>query len=87
MMNRTTEYYQELVKSLAKLPMEVEWAEFKVNNKEPERIARYISALSNVVTLCDRAYGYIVWGIRDDTHEIVGTDFEYRKAKKGNIYM
>lgn len=87
MMNRSTEYYQELVKSLAKLPIEVEWAEFKVNNKEPERIARYISALSNVVTLCDRAYGYIVWGIRDDTHEIVGTDFEYRKAKKGNMEL
>lgn len=41
-MNRSIEYYQELVKSLAALPTEVEWAEFKVNNKDPERIAKYI---------------------------------------------
>lgn len=59
---------------------EVEWAEFKVNNKDPERIAKYISAMSNEATLCDRAYGYIAWGITDDMHEIVGTEFEYRKA-------
>lgn len=84
-MDRSVEYYQELVKSLAALPAEVEWAEFKVNNKDPERIAKYISAISNEVTLCDRAYGYIVWGIKDDTHEIVGTEFEYRKARKGNM--
>ena len=86
-MNRSSEYYQELVKSLAALPTEVEWAEFKVNNKDPERIAKYISAMSNVATLYDRAYAYIVWGIQDDTHEIIGTDFEYRKAKKGNMEL
>lgn len=86
-MNRSIEYYQELVRSLAALPTEVEWSEFKVNNRDPERIAKYISAMSNVATLCDRAYGYIVWGIQDDTHEIVGTDFEYRKAKKGNMEL
>lgn len=86
-MNRSIEYCQELVKSLAALPTEVEWAEFKVNNKDPEKIAKYISAMSNVTTLYDRAYGYIVWGIKDDTHEIVGTDFEYRKAKKGNMEL
>lgn len=86
-MNRSIEYYQELVRSLSTLPTEVEWAEFKVNNKDPERIARYISAVSNVAALLDRPYGYIVWGIKDDTHEIVGTDFEYRKARKGNMEL
>ena len=86
-MNRSAEYYHELVKSLSALPAEVEWAEFKVNNRDPVRIAKYISAMSNVATLYDRAYGYIVWGIQDDTHEIVGTDFEYRKAKKGNMEL
>lgn len=86
-MNRSIEYYQELVRSLAALSTEVEWAEFKVNNKDPERIAKYISAVSNVATLLGRPYGYIAWGIKDDTHEIVGTDFEYRKAKKGNMEL
>ena len=86
-MYRSIEYYQDLVRSLAALPTEVEWSEFKVNNKDPERIAKYISAISNVATLYDRPYGYIVWGIHDDTHEIVGTDFEYRKTKKGNTEL
>ena len=61
-MYRSIEYYQDLVRSLAALPTEVEWSEFKVNNKDPERIAKYISAISNVATLYDRPYGYIVWG-------------------------
>ncbi len=87
MMDRSVEYYQEIIRTLAALPTEVEWVEFKVNNKDPERIAKYISAVSNEATLCDRPYGYIIWGIKDDTHEIIGTDFEYRKAKKGNMEL
>lgn len=86
-MNRSMEYYQELVRLLAALPTEVEWVEFKVNNKEPEKIAKYIAALSNAAALCGRPYGYVVWGIHDDTHKITGTDFEYRKAKKGNMEL
>ena len=53
-MNRSMEYYQELVRLLAALPTEVEWVEFKVNNKEPEKIAKYIAALSNAAALCGR---------------------------------
>ena len=84
---RSVEYYKELVRSLAKLPSEVEWVEFKVNNDDPERIVKYISGLSNVATLRERPYAYLVWGIEDGTHKIVGTNFEYRKAKKGNIEL
>ncbi len=87
MAERSTEYYQELVHSIASLPTEVEWTEFKVNNQDPERIAKYISGLSNVATLLDRPYAYIAWGIKDDTHCIIGTEFEYRKAKKGNMEL
>ena len=42
---RSTEYLQSLVRELAKLSDEVEWVEFKCNNKDPERIAKYISGL------------------------------------------
>lgn len=87
MIERSIEYYQELVRSLAALPTEVEWIEFKVNNKDPERIAKYISGLSNAATLSDRTTAYIVWGIEDDNHKVIGTDFEYRKAKKGNMEL
>ncbi len=67
-----------------KLPDETEWVEFKCNNKDPERIARYISGLSNAAALCERPNAYIVWGVADDSHRIVGTDFEYRKVRRGN---
>lgn len=38
-MARSAEYLESLVRELSKLPTEVEWAEFKCNNKDPERIA------------------------------------------------
>jgi len=78
------EYLQSLVRELVKLPTETEWVEFKCNNKDPQLIGEYISALSNSATLCGRTKGYLVWGIHDDTHEIIGTEFQYRKMKKGN---
>ncbi len=87
MFDRSFDYYQELALSLAALPTETEWVEFKVNNQDPERIAKYISGLSNMATLCDRPFAYLVWGVSDVDHKIVGTTFKYRKAKKGNAEL
>lgn len=84
MASRSMEYLKSLVRELVKLPSETEWVEFKCNNKEPQMIGEYISALSNSAALCERAKAYLVWGVQDDTHEIVGTEFQYRKMKKGN---
>jgi len=84
MARRTTEYLQSLVRELSKLSSETEWVEFKCNNKDPGRIAEYISGLSNAAALAEKPKAYLVWGVEDATHEIVGTDFEYRKMKKGN---
>ena len=80
----TNDYVSRLVRELVKLPTETEWVEFKENNADPQEIAEYISALSNAATLCGKSRGYLVWGVEDATHEIVGTSFDYRKAKKGN---
>ena len=81
---RSVEYLQSLVRELAKLPDETEWVEFKCNNKQPQMIGEYISALSNSAALCERPKAYLVWGVDDTTHKIVGTEFRYRKMKKGN---
>lgn len=54
-----------------------------MSNDDPERTAKYISALSNSAALCGRSFGYLVWGVDDSTHGVVGTDFSYRDAKKG----
>ena len=81
---RSVEYLQSLVRELVKLPNETEWVEFKCNNKQPQMIGEYISALSNSAALCERPKAYLVWGVDDTTHKIVGTEFQYRKIKKGN---
>ena len=62
-----------LVKELCKLPKEVGWIEFKHNNCEPNMIGEDISALANTATLNDRDYAYMIWGVDDTTHEIIGT--------------
>ena len=54
MANRTTEYLKSLVNELRKLPSEIEWVEFKCNNKDPQMIGEYISALSNSAALCGK---------------------------------
>jgi len=73
-----------LIRELIKLPNETEWVEFKHNNDNPEDIGEYISALSNSATLHDKDNAYVIWGVDNDTHNIVGTSFNYRTQKKGN---
>jgi predicted HTH transcriptional regulator len=73
-----------IVQQLIALPKETEWVEFKHNNENPETIGEYISALSNSATLHGQNIGYIVWGIEDNTHNIVGTNFKPKQTKKGN---
>ena len=82
--DRTTDYLVSLVQELIKLPKETEWLEFKVNNYEPQEIGEYISALANSAALCGKAFAYLVWGIDDDTHAVVGTKFLPSTSKVGN---
>lgn len=84
MVLKNREYVESLLKELIKLPCETEWIEFKVNKSEPQMIGEYISALSNAAALLKKSNAYLIWGIDDKTHEIIGTDFNYRLAKKGN---
>lgn len=77
-------YYLSLIDKLRTLPDETEWVEFKVDNSKAEMIGEYISALSNSAALKDREKAYILWGIDDTTHEIMGTSFRPKQAKKGN---
>ncbi|NET62499.1 MAG: transcriptional regulator [Symploca sp. SIO2E6] len=73
-----------ILKQLIALPQEIEWVEFKQNNDKPETIGEYISALSNSATLHDQNAGYIVWGIENNTQNVVGTKFKPKQTKKGN---
>ncbi|MFA9500191.1 ATP-binding protein [Mannheimia sp. E30BD] len=67
--------WQSLIAELIKLPQETEWAEFKHNNADPVMIGENISALSNVSALLGKKQAYMVWGVDDKTHEVLGASF------------
>ena len=75
---------ERLLDGLCRLPAEREWVEFKENRAEPEEIGEYVSALANSARLKGEPFGYLVWGVRDGDHGVVGTDFDPATAKKGN---
>lgn len=78
------ERLSSLVKTLQAYPSEKPWAEFKVGNCDPEMIGEDISAISNAAALHNKPMGFMVWGIKNDNHQIVGTEFVPHECKKGN---
>lgn len=74
-----------LIDRLRALPTETEWFEFKRNRYEPQQLGEYLSALANAACLAGQPRGYLVFGIDDATHDVVGTDFDpYATKAKGN---
>ena len=57
-------------------PAEPPWLDFKTGLKDPVQIAKYISGLANVAAYAGSTHGYLVWGVQDGTHALVGTDFD-----------
>ncbi|SFP86340.1 ATP-binding protein [Hydrogenimonas thermophila] len=81
--DRSDEFIISLIQELLKQPNETEWLEFKHNNKTPQLIGEYISALSNSAALNGKTNAYMVWGIDDKTHKILGTTFKPSVTKNG----
>ncbi|MCA9320064.1 MAG: ATP-binding protein, partial [Planctomycetes bacterium] len=77
---------RRLVRTLASGEHESECVEFKENRAEAEEIGAYLSAISNSAALHQQDVGYIVWGVRDGDHKIVGSTFlpRHASAKVGN---
>lgn len=75
--------YETLIQELRKLPAETGWLEFKHNKDDFDMIGEDISALANTAALCERPRAYMVWGIDDNSHNILGTTFNPSSAKKG----
>ncbi len=80
----SAEYLAGLVRELCRFISEVEWVEFKRNKAAPQEIGEYISALANAAALNGKAHAYVLWGIDNETHDIIGTDFNPATARKGN---
>ncbi len=61
---------------IAKCNRETRHLEFKSNYQDANTLGEYISALSNGATLDNEEYGYLFFGVNDETLDIVGTTFE-----------
>jgi len=80
----TEQMLKELLDELIKSPIETECLEFKLNFHSAEEIGECISALSNAACIQNKANGYLVFGVEDSTHAIVGTTFRAKTHKKGS---
>ena len=80
---------EKLVLDLCAYDDEQEWFEFKENWFQPEVLGEYVSALSNAAAFHYKAQAYFVWGVNDETHEVVGTTFnqygDYNKEPYQNF--
>ena len=73
-----------IVEEARKYLYEQPWIEFKHNNCDPQEIGEYVSALSNTAALFNQEHAFLIWGIDDKTHEIIGTTFIPQESKVGN---
>ena len=73
-----------LLDNLRALTGEIDWVEFKTNNDNSIAIGKYVSALSNAAILREKSEAYLVWGIEDETHNVVGTTVNLNAKKEGN---
>lgn len=73
-----------LITELCKLSNETPWVEFKHNNYDPHMIGKDISALANSAAYHEKSCAYMLWGVDDTTHDIVGTEYNLQTLKKGN---
>jgi len=73
-----------LIDQLRAEPAETPWLEFKSNNTDPEMIGKRCSALANSARIEGQDLAYMVWGIEDETHAVVGTEFNPDTKKVGN---
>jgi ATP-dependent DNA helicase RecG len=79
------EQIQRLNRLIALSGKECRWLEFKSNHQDPYHLGKYISALSNGACLDNQDFGYLYFGVEDNTLELQGTTFEPLKTKaKGN---
>jgi len=73
-----------LIDDLVRQPFECEWIEYKHNFHSPDEIGERVSALANGACLHNQPYGYLVFGIEDETHKVIGTTFKVKSHTKGN---
>jgi ATP-dependent DNA helicase RecG len=75
---------RKLLDDLRAFPKENEWLEFKVSFVKEDEIGSRISALSNSACLHEKKSAYLVFGVHNESHDVVGTRFRPKHRKVGN---
>ena len=70
-----------LVEQLIAHSTESQTLEFKASSSNALMIGKDISALANAAATEGEDYAYMIWGIDDSTHEIIGTAFDPLSAR------
>ena len=84
-MDKNAKFSTLLDEQIASIQKENRYIEFKSNYQNPDKLGQYISALSNGACLDGKDFGYLYFGVQDETLEIVGTSFDPSKEKaQGN---
>lgn len=74
-----------LIDELRALPKETEWVEFKASTIKPnEKLGDYISGLSNAACIKNQSFAYLVLGIDNTTHQVIGSQYSFATQKQGN---
>jgi ATP-dependent DNA helicase RecG len=74
-----------LLNRLRNEPSETEWLEFKAGCYDAQQLGEYLSALANSACLHGKQRSYLVFGVENEKHDVVGTTFNPSQEKgKGN---
>lgn len=65
----------KVIREIQLCEQELKWCKCTENWFDPVELGEYISAIANSAAVEGRSYGYFVWGINDQTHEVTGTKF------------
>jgi len=74
----------DLLNELLSYGAELPWLELKKNNFDPKTIGMLCSAISNGARLAGRDHGYVLWGVDNETYNIIGTTFQPHNERVSN---
>lgn len=73
-----------LIDELRQQSAESSGLEFKKDNIDARLIGKLCSALANAARIENNDLAYILWGVDDETHQVVGSKFDPETKKEGN---
>jgi predicted HTH transcriptional regulator len=63
---------------------ESEFIEYKHDNNDPDMIGQTVSALANSAFIAGKSRAFFIFGVDDQTRQLVGTSVKIKSMRKGN---